>query len=186
SGTGKKTLAAAIHSWSARRMHPFVTVWCAALSEHRLESGLLDHLHGAMTGMPTDDDGRADAVRGGTLFFDEVGNGGLPPTLHVKLLGELETLPFGNGVANKSKESNARIIVATHYDLEADVRAGRLREDLFFQLSVVTIAIPPLRELQEDLPALCDHFLARLAAHYRRGTVRLTPDARRALAAYQW
>jgi NtrC-family two-component system response regulator AlgB len=184
SGTGKKTLAAAIHNWSQRRANPFVTVWCDALSEHRLESGLLEHLHGALTGMPTSADAGADALQGGTLFFDDIGNGKLPAPLQVRLLAQLEGAHFGNG--RNGTQLEPRIVAATHHDLEADVRSGRLREDLFFHLNVVTIALPPLRDRIDDLPALRDRFLAQLAAHHRRAPVRLTPEAERVLAGYHW
>ena len=184
SGTGKKTLAAAIHNWSRRRAGPFVTVWSTALSEHRLESPLLEHLHGALTGMPTSTDAGVDALQGGTLFFDEIGNGTLPAPLQVKLLAQLEATHYGNG--RNGTQLAPRIVAASHCDLEADVRSGRLREDLFFHLSVVTITLPPLRDRIEDLPALRDRLLAQLAARHRRGPVQLTPEAERVLAGYHW
>jgi NtrC-family two-component system response regulator AlgB len=185
SGTGKQTLAAAIHDWSARRAAPFVTVWCAALGEHRLDSGLLDHLQGACTGGRTTPAWR-DSVGNGTLFFDEIGNGNLPASFQVKLLAQLESTRFGSRFRAPRDELTARIIAASHFDLAADVCAGRLREDLFFHLNVVTIALPPLRERLDDLPSLRDHLLAQFAARHGRGDVRLTRDAEAVLARYHW
>jgi NtrC-family two-component system response regulator AlgB len=185
SGTGKQTLAAAIHAWSARRTAPFVTVWCAALGEHRLNGGLLEHLEGACTGIRKNVPWR-ETVANGTLFLDEVGNGNLPASFQVKLAGQLESARFGPRFAGEGTELTARIIAASHFDLTEDVRAGRLREDLFFHLNVVTIALPPLRERREDLPGLRDHLLTRFAARHRRGEVRLTPDAETVLARYHW
>jgi NtrC-family two-component system response regulator AlgB len=186
SGTGKKTLAASIHSWSARRAAPFVTVWCAALGEHQLQSGLPEHLEGACTGILTSAPGRVGAVGGGTLFLDEVANSNLPAPFQVKLLAHLEAMRFGPRFGGRRKEVAARIIAATRHDLAAEVRSGHLREDLFFHLNVVTIALPPLRERVEDLPALRDLFLERFAARHRRASLRLTPEAERVLARYPW
>ena len=185
SGTGKQTLAAAIHAWSPRHSAPFVTVWCAALGEHRLGSGLFEHLEGACTGLRRTASWR-ETVAHGTLFFDEIGNGNLPASVQVKLAGHLEAVRFGPRCATERSERAARIIAASHFDLADDVRTGRLREDLFFHLNVVTIALPPLRERREDLPALRDHLVARFAAHHGRGDVRLTHDAEAVLARYHW
>jgi two-component system, NtrC family, response regulator AlgB len=186
SGTGKQTLAAAIHSWSPRRAAPFLTVWCAALGEHRLGSGLLEHLQGACTGIRKTVPWRGETVGSGTLFFDEVGNGNLPASFQVKLVGQLEAARFGPLFGTARKEVAARIIAASHCDLAADVRNGRLREDLFFYLNVVTIAVPPLRERMEDLPMLRDHLVARFAARHGRSDLRLTRDAEAVLARYHW
>jgi NtrC-family two-component system response regulator AlgB len=185
SGTGKQTLAAAIHAWSPRHAAPFVTVWCAALGEHRLGSGLFEHLEGACTGLRRTASWR-DTVAHGTLFFDEIGNGNVPASFQVKLAGHLEAARFGPRFAAERSEGAARIIAASHFDLADDVRSGRLREDLFFHLNVVTIALPPLRERREDLPRLRDHLVARFAARHGRGDVRLTHDAEAVLARHHW
>jgi NtrC-family two-component system response regulator AlgB len=187
SGTGKRTLAAAIHSWSERRTAPFVTVWTAALTPHATESGLLEQLAGAMSGARKGSSGRPLAVDGGTLYFDEVGNERLPPALQVRLLHLLEEQRFSGGLSGPSAlEVDARIITASAQDLEAEVLGGRLRRDLFFRLNTVTLSLPPLRERREDLPQLSDHLLQQVAARHSRGTVRLTAEAHDVLIKYDW
>jgi two-component system, NtrC family, response regulator AlgB len=184
SGTGKKLLATAIHRWSLRHAGPFATLCCAALAAHPIESTLLGHLDGALIDARKGKSPRFDAVKGGTLFLDEIGNGNLPVAFQVRLLRFLEEQRARTG--SQPVELDARIIAATIHDLEADVRSGRLRHDLFFSLSVVAIALPPLRERGEDLQHLTDHFLARLAARHRRGALRLAPETARLFARYQW
>jgi len=184
SGTGKNVLAAAIHAWSPRRDGPFVTVACTTLAEHLLESELFGHVKGAFTGAWKDKPGRFEAAEGGTVFLDEVGD--LPIDLQVKLLRFLEEHRFEHVGGSETIGVDARIIAATNRDLEADVRAGRFREDLFFRLNVIGIRLPALRERMEDLPQLIDHLLLVLSARHRRGSIQLAPDARAALASYDW
>jgi NtrC-family two-component system response regulator AlgB len=184
SGTGKNVLAAAIHAWSPRAAGPFVTIACTTLAEHLLESELFGHVKGAFTGAWKDKPGRLAAAAGGTVFLDEVGE--LPLELQAKLLRFLEEHRFERVGGDETIEIDARVIAATNRDLEAEVRTGRFREDLFFRLNVVGIRLPPLRERPEDLPRLIEHVLASLAARHRRGPLRLAPDAREALAAYRW
>ena len=184
SGTGKRTMARAIHAWTAHRGGPFVTVWCGGLAAHPLERPLIDHLQGACTGMGATMHGRPDVLGNGTLFFDEIGHGNLPGALQVKLLDHFDALRFGSGAGRR--DIAARIISATQSDLVGDIRAGRLRADLFYHLSVLTIALPPLRERLEDLPRLADHLLLQLAAHHRRDAVRLDPAAHHLLARQPW
>jgi NtrC-family two-component system response regulator AlgB len=184
SGTGKNVLAAAIHAWSARRSGAFVTIACTTLAEHLLESELFGHVKGAFTGAWKDRPGRIAAADGGTLFLDEVGE--LPVHLQAKLLRFLQEHRFEPVGGTVTVEIDTRVIAATNRDLEAEVRAGRFREDLFFRLNVIAIALPPLRDRRADLEALTDHFLRVLAARYRRGRLAPTPDARRVLAAYRW
>jgi NtrC-family two-component system response regulator AlgB len=186
SGTGKRTLAAAIHRWSDRRSGPFVSVWCEALTPQPLDGGLIDHLRGAFTGgRSAGPDGPA-VMDGGTLFLDEVGNGNLPVHFQVKLLRFLEDQRFGRLAESGGAEVDARVIAASTHDLDREVRAGGFRQDLFFRLGVVRVALPPLRERCEDLPRLRDHFLARLAARHWRGELALTPEAERLLDQYDW
>jgi two-component system, NtrC family, response regulator AlgB len=184
SGTGKNMLAAAIHAWSPWHAGPFVTISCTTLAEHLVESELFGHVRGAFTGAWKDKPGRLEAARGGTVFFDEVGE--LPAALQGKLLRFLAEQRFERVGAGDTIEVDARVIAATNRDLEADVRAGRFREDLFFRLNVIVIALPPLREREEDLAALTDHSLASLAVRHRRGAFRLTSEARQILARYRW
>ena len=184
SGTGKNVLARAIHAWSPRHGGPFVTIACTTLAEQLLESELFGHVKGAFTGAWKDKPGRLEAARGGTLFLDEVGD--LPPELQGKLLRFLEERRLERVGSGETIEVDARVVAATNRDLEADARAGRFREDLFFRLNVVGITLPPLRERTADLPALTDHVLAGLAARHRRGALALAPEARRVLGAYDW
>jgi NtrC-family two-component system response regulator AlgB len=184
SGTGKNVLARAIHAWSERRAGPFVTIACTTLAEHLLESELFGHVKGAFTGAWKDKPGRLDAAAGGTVFLDEVGE--LAPELQAKLLRLLDERRFERVGDTRTREVDARIVAATHRDLEAEVRAGRFRADLFYRLSVVSIRLPPLRERREDLPALVDHLLEILAARNGRPLPRLEPDAVAAIAAHAW
>src|SRR5207249_791666 len=131
-----------------------------------------------------DEPGRLEAARGGTIFLDEVGD--LPPELQGKLLRFLEEHRFERVGGSETIEVDARVVAATNRDLEADVRGGRFREDLYFRLNVIAIRLPPLRERAADLPALTDHVLASVSARHRRGPLVLAPEARRALAAYAW
>jgi two-component system, NtrC family, response regulator AlgB len=184
SGTGKNVLAAAIHGWSPRCDGPFVTISCTTLAEHLLESELFGHVKGAFTGAWKDKPGRLEAAQGGSVFFDEVGE--LPPDLQAKLLRFLEEHRFERVGGSQTITADVRIVAATNRDLEADVRARRFREDLFFRLNVVGIRLPPLRDRLVDLAALSDHILAQLCARHSRPVIGLTPEARRALADYPW
>ena len=184
SGTGKNVLAAAIHRWSPRGDAPFVKIPCTTLADQLLESELFGHVKGSFTGALKDKPGRLEAARGGTVFLDEVGD--LPLDLQAKLLRFLEEHRFERVGGNATIAVEARVIAATNRELEADVRAGRFREDVFFRLNVVAIPLPPLRERAADLPALTDHLLAALCARHRRGNLQLAPEARRLLAAYRW
>ncbi len=184
SGTGKNVLASAIHAWSPRQRGAFVTVACTTLAEHLLESELFGHVKGAFTGAWKDKPGRLEAAEHGTVFLDEVGD--LPLELQGKLLRFLEQHRFERVGGSDTIEVDARVLAATHRDLEAEVAAGRFREDLFFRLNVITIRLPALREHLEDLPALTDHVLTTLCTRHRRPALRLAPEARRALHAYRW
>jgi NtrC-family two-component system response regulator AlgB len=184
SGTGKTVLARQIHAWSRRAPGPFVTIACTTLSEHLLESELFGHVRGAFTGALKDKAGRVEAAEGGTLFLDEVGE--LPPELQAKLLRFLEERRFERVGGSATLTVDTRVIAATNRDLEAEVAAGRFREDLFFRLNVVGIRLPTLRERSEDLDALVDHALAALAARHGRAALRVAPGARATLASYRW
>jgi DNA-binding NtrC family response regulator len=173
SGTGKSMLASAIHAWSLRRAGPFITVPCATIERDLTEMELSRHVLRA---------------RGGTLFLDDVGD--LAPELQAKLLRVLVEPGFeridGDDDTTAPEPPELRVIAATQGDLEADVRAGRFREDLFYRLSVVSIALPPLRERREDIPALADHILHRLAERHRRSTLECAPDVVQKLCEYHW
>jgi NtrC-family two-component system response regulator AlgB len=184
SGTGKNVLARAIHDWSARAAAPFVTVACTTLAESLLESELFGHVKGAFTGAWRDKTGRLAAAAGGTLFLDEVGE--LPVELQAKLLRFLEERAFERVGDDQTMTVDARVIAATNRDLDADVRAGRFREDLFFRLHVVGIGLPSLRDRAEDLDALADQILEVVAARHRREPLALSARARALLAGYRW
>lgn len=179
-GVGKRVLAQAIHEWSAHRAGPFVTVACAALGE---QSPTTRSPGPRLVGPGTNgsDASRLDAD-GGTLLLHDVG--ALTAELQGWLVRSLDDRRFG-WATGEDAAVDARVVAATTHDLEADVRSGRFREDLFFRLNVV-IAVPPLRDREEDLPALTDHLMARLTARYRRGAMRLAPETRRILAHYRW
>jgi transcriptional regulator with PAS, ATPase and Fis domain len=158
SGTGKEVVAQAIHAQSKRREGPFITVNCAALPEPLLESELFGHERGSFTGADRRKLGRFELANGGTLFLDEIGEIG--QSIQVKLLRSLETKSFERVGGTSSVTVDVRIIAATNRDLVAAVQTAQFREDLFYRLNVFPVALPPLRERREDIPALAQHFTA--------------------------
>ncbi len=180
SGTGKHVLAAAIHGWSRRRARPFVAVPHTALTSDRHEGELISYFEG----LGKDNYGWLSAADGGTLFFEELGD--LSLTQQAKLVHFLDTHRFEVGAEGAAMLIDARVMAATARDIEADVRSGRIREDLFFRLSVVKITLPPLRARAEDLSNLIEHFLTNLAARHHRGEMRLTAEVRQVFARYPW
>ncbi len=183
-GTGKELVAQAIHRNNARASGPFVVVNCAALPETLLESELFGHERGAFTGATHRKEGRFVLAHQGTLFLDEVGELTLP--LQAKLLRVLqdrEVEPLGG---TRSVKVDVRIITATNRDLEAMVREGRFREDLFYRLNVFPVVLPPLRERQEDLPALAEFFLQKFSEKNRREGISLAPEVLEAFRHYLW
>jgi DNA-binding NtrC family response regulator len=183
-GTGKEVVAHAIHRASARAEQPFVAVHCAALAESVLESELFGHERGAFTGALARKRGRFELAQGGTLFLDEIGE--ISEAVQVKLLRAIEARSFERVGGEAAVETDARFIAATNRDLEAAIRQGRFREDLYYRLNVVDIRIPPLRERREDVPLLAQHFLHRHGARMQRGHVVLSEAAAEALMAYAW
>jgi len=161
SGTGKELLARAIHYASPRSRGPLVAVNIAALAETLIESELFGHERGAFTGADREHRGRFELADGGTLFLDEIGD--LPRGTQVKLLRVLQEQTFERLGGTRQLKVDVRLVAATHRDLDAMVRSGEFREDLFFRLNVVAITLPPLRERREDVPLLVDHFLRRFA-----------------------
>jgi two-component system NtrC family response regulator len=162
SGTGKELLARLIHNLSPRSEHPIITVNCGAIHENLLESELFGHEKGAFTGAVKKRIGRFEEADGGSLFLDEIGEMSLP--LQVKLLRFLQEREFQRLGGNENIKSDVRVISATNRDLEARVREGAFREDLFYRLNVVTMSIPPLRERKDDIPPLIDFFLRKFSS----------------------
>ena len=184
SGTGKELIAKAIHFASPRASGPLVKVNCAALPETLLESELFGHEKGAFTGAVTSRQGRFELANGGTLFLDEIGD--LPLHLQAKLLRVLQEREYEKVGSSRPVKVDVRILAASHRPLEALIKAGQLREDLYYRLNVVTILIPPLRERRSDLSPLIDHFL-RLFAEKNGKTIRgLTHEARDILLRYDY
>ena len=184
SGTGKELIARAIHFNSARANGPLVSLNCAALPEQLLESELFGHEKGAFTGAVAQRTGRFEQADGGSIFLDEIGD--LSPSLQVKLLRVLQERQFERVGGNKTIDADVRIMAATHRDLEAAMREGTFREDLYYRLNVVTIQIPPLRERREDIPLLLEHFLRKFTEKNRRDVTGLTAAARDALLKYDY
>ncbi len=182
SGTGKELVARAIHDLSERRDGPFVALNCAAVAEGLLESELFGHEKGAFTGAHARRPGRFELASGGTLFLDEVAE--LRPELQAKLLRALEERSFERVGGVEPVRVDIRVVAATNRDLAAEIGAGRLREDLYYRLAVVEIAIPPLRERPEDVLPTAQHLLGRLAGEGSRP--RLGAEVASALTAHDW
>jgi transcriptional regulator with GAF, ATPase, and Fis domain len=183
-GTGKGVVARALHAGGVRSARPFVHVDCAGLPEALFESELFGHERGAFTGAVAARAGRAEAAGDGTLFLDEVGE--LAPRLQAKLLRLLQERCFERVGGGATRPFRARVVAATNLDLEAAVRAGAFRRDLWFRLDVARIVLPPLRERREDLPALVTALLARIAARLGVPCPPLDPGLAVRLASHDW
>lgn len=183
SGTGKEVVARKLHFHSVRRGKPFVPVNCGAIPADLLESELFGHEKGAFTGAISARQGRFEMAEGGTLFLDEIGDMSMP--MQVKLLRVLQERSFERVGNNKTIPCNVRIIAATHRNLEAAIKSGDFREDLFYRLNVFPIDMPPLRDRVEDIPVLVNDLIHRIE-HEKRGSVRLSPAAIAALSHYRW
>ncbi len=161
SGTGKELVARAIHEGSGRSDGPFVQVNCSALAETLLESELFGHVKGAYTGAVADRRGRFEEAAGGTLFLDEIGD--VSPVVQVKLLRVLQERVIERVGDNRPVPVDVRVVSATNRDLDHLLASGRLREDFFYRIKVVSLTIPPLRDRREDIPLLITHLLQRIA-----------------------
>ncbi len=184
SGTGKELIAHAIHYGSPRAERPFVKVSAAALPESLVESELFGHEAGAFTGAHGRKPGRFELAHGGTLFLDEVGD--LPATIQVKLLRVLQEREFERVGGTQPVRVDVRLIAATNRDLEAAVREGVFREDLYYRLNVFEIFVPPLRDRRPDIPLLADHFVTRFATEHGKDVRRLATTAIDMLMSYHW
>jgi two-component system, NtrC family, response regulator AtoC len=183
SGVGKEVAARAIHRASPRAERPFLKVNCAALPEELLESELFGHQRGSFTGAYRDKPGKFELAEKGTLMLDEIGE--VPFRLQAKLLHVLQDGEFARVGGERVLESDVRVLAATNRDLEAEIRAGRFREDLYYRLNVIEIRIPPLRERRDEIPALIDYFLKTANAEYGR-SLDIPLSTRRLIAEHAW
>lgn len=184
SGTGKEVVARAIHELSARSAGPFVPINCGAIPAELLESELFGHEKGAFTGAIAARRGRFELAQGGTLFLDEIGD--MPLALQVKLLRVLQDRAVRPVGATRAEPVDVRVLSATHRDLEAAMADGQFREDLYYRLDVVTLALPRLEERREDIPLLANHFVQQLVKKYDKGIVGFAPEAIEALINAAW
>jgi len=184
SGTGKELVARAIHRRSPRANKNFVTINCGAIPETLLESELFGHKRGAFTDANQDKKGLFEEADGATLFLDEVGE--LPLSLQVKLLRVLQEGTFRRLGETQDRKCDVRVIAATLRDLQADVKSGRFREDLFYRLNVLNVAVAPLRQRREDIPLLVDHFIHRYNAKLGTKVTGLDPQASKVVYEYNW
>ena len=181
SGTGKEVIARALHYNSRRRKNPFIPINCAAIPHELLESELFGHEKGAFTGAVNTRIGRLEMANQGTVFLDEIGD--MPPSLQVKLLRVLAENEIDRVGGTRSIKIDIRIIAATHQNLETAIEEGKFREDLFYRLNVIPLALPPLRERKTDIPLLVNHFLSAIAplknktvkGYHERRAVRRKP-----------
>jgi len=184
SGTGKELMARAIHELSSRARKPLVTLNCGALPDTLLEAELFGHKAGAFTDAKRDRKGRIAVAEGGTLFLDEIGD--ISPALQVRLLRVIQERTYEPLGSNDTLKANVRFIAATHRDLSEEVKEGRFREDLFYRLNVMQIAIPPLRERKEDIPALARRFLDRQIALHERQVQGFAPEVMDQFMRHEW
>ena len=183
SGVGKEVVARAVHQESPRAGNQFLKVNCAALPGELLESELFGHQRGAFTGAYRDKPGKLELAAKGTLMLDEIGE--VPLRLQAKLLHILQDGEFARVGGERVLHTDVRVVAATNRDLEAEIRAGRFREDLYYRLNVVEIRVPPLRERRDEIPALVDHFLKTANAQYGRA-VDIAPSTMQLLIDHAW
>jgi DNA-binding NtrC family response regulator len=184
SGTGKELFARAIHNWSERKDRPFIAINCVGLSKELLESELFGHERGAFTGANQLKRGKIELANGGTVFLDEVGD--ISEELQTKLLRFLQEREFERVGGTQLIRVDVRIIAATNRNLEAAVKEGRFREDLYYRINVVPIVLPPLRGRKEDVPALAQFFIQRFSDESKKNFTDVSPEAMEALIGYDW
>lgn len=183
-GSGKEVVARTLHALSNRASRPLVAVNTGGLPEGVFESELFGHVKGAFTDAKTDRIGRFELAHGGTLFLDEIAN--IPLSQQAKLLRVLESGEMERVGSSQTRRVDVRVLSATNADLDAEVEAGRFRQDLLFRLNTVEILIPPLRERRQDIPALATHFVARYGERYRKPAKTFDPSAMQAMLEYAW
>ncbi len=184
SGTGKELVARALHYNSKRKNKPLISVNCGTITENLIESELFGHKRGAFTGAISDKEGLIKAADGGTLFLDEISE--LPLQLQVKLLRVLQEKEYTPVGSTASINVNVRFIASTNRDLKEDVANGRFREDLYYRLNIVEIRLPSLKEREEDIPLLADHFLNKYRKELNKNIKGIDSDAMRSLMNYEW
>jgi NtrC-family two-component system response regulator AlgB len=184
SGTGKNMLARWLRDHSSRAAEPFVSVSCPTLTTELMSSTLFGHRKGSFTGAVSDTLGKVQEAEGGTLFLDEIGD--LSGEAQARLLRFLNDRSYERLGETTERRADVRLIAATNRPLEAEVAAGRFREDLWFRLNVVSLTLPPLRERGEDLLPLAHHYLRQLSARQRREQARFSPAAEQAIFGYGW
>jgi transcriptional regulator with PAS, ATPase and Fis domain len=184
SGTGKELVARELHRGSSRRDRPLIKVNCAAIPKDLVESELFGYEKGAFTGAVGSKPGRFELADGGTLFLDEIGE--IPVEMQVKLLRALQESEFERVGGIKTLRVDVRLIAATNRDLKALIADGRFREDLYYRLNVVPIALPALRERREDIPLLCAHFIEKYNRRLGKQVERVEDEALQVLMAYAW
>lgn len=184
SGTGKGVLARAVHEKSSRAAKPFAVVHCPSLSAELLESDLFGHAKGAFTGAFATTEGKVSAADGGTLFLDEIGD--LPLPLQPKLLRFLQDRQYERVGEAKTRTADVRLIAATNRPLEAEVKAGRFREDLLYRLNVIEVTLPPLRDRPKDVLPAAERLLAGFAARMGKAVSGFTPEAKEAIRRHPW
>jgi DNA-binding NtrC family response regulator len=183
-GTGKELLARALHTLSARRAHPFITLNCAAIPSGLLESELFGHEKGAFTGALVQRQGRFELAHGGTLFLDEIGD--LPLELQPKLLRVLQEHTFERLGSSRTLRTDVRVVAATHRDLLAMVQEDTFRADLYYRLHSFPLTVPPLRERRDDIPALVRHFAQQYAHTMHKAIAPIPDEAMTRLVQYDW
>ncbi|MDQ1333703.1 MAG: hypothetical protein QG552_653 [Thermodesulfobacteriota bacterium] len=184
SGTGKELIARAIHNNSPKRNGPFIAVNCGALPETLCESELFGYMAGAFTDAKRDKPGRFALAQNGTILLDEIGD--VSPTVQVRLLRVLEDKIFEPLGSTKATETNARVIAATHRNLEELTKQGRFREDLYYRINVIRVQLPELSKRKEDIPILVDHFIERFNQLNGKRIVGISQEAMAALMLYDW
>lgn len=184
SGTGKELFARAIHNWSERKDRPFIAINCVGLSKELLESELFGYEKGAFTGASQLKRGKIEIANGGTVFLDEVGD--ISEELQAKLLRFLQEREFERVGGTQLIRVDVRIIAATNRNLEAAVKEGRFREDLYYRINVVPIVLPPLRGRKEDVPVLAQFFMQRFSIESKKSFTEISQEALEALSAYDW
>jgi DNA-binding NtrC family response regulator len=184
SGTGKELVAQALHQRGERKSRPLIAVNCAAINRELVESELFGHERGAFTGANNRRVGRFEAAHQGTIFLDEIGD--MPIETQAKVLRVLEERKFERVGGGQTVEVDVRVVAATHRDLEAEVRRGKFRQDLYYRLKVVEIVLPPLRERVADLPSLVERFLTRIAERLGREKKGIEGEALALLARHDW